>query len=134
MSPRTKIVSANATRFAPKHADSIAPSDAPNALATIRWIAKGTVELSGDCITTSVAMTAQYASGIPSGRASNTESVAAIAVRNACDIDGRFSCFQLQSFIFQIISRFASCWQGRVHAQTVDRRGAQVRRNRRALL
>src|SRR5215471_18622720 len=101
MSPSTKIVNANATKFGPKHADSIAPSDAPNALATIRWIAKGTVELSGDCMTTSVAMTAQYASGNPTRRASNTESVVATAVRTACHIDGRFSFFQVQSFIVQ---------------------------------
>src|SRR5215475_15511048 len=99
MSPSTKIVNANATKFGPKHADSIAPSDAPNALATIRCTAKGTVELSGDCMTTSVAMTAQYASCVLSSRASNTESVAAIVVRTACHTDGRFSCFQVQSFI-----------------------------------
>src|SRR5215468_6016851 len=101
MSPSTKIVSAKATRFAPKQAASIAPIDAPNALATIRWIARGTVELSGDCITTRVAMTAQYASGNLTIRATNTESVAAIAVRTACHTDGRFSSLQVQSFIAQ---------------------------------
>src|SRR5262249_16750330 len=99
MSPSAKIVSVNTTRFAPKQADSIAPSDAPNALATIRWIARGTVELSGDCITTRVAVTAQYASGNRISRASNTESVGATAVRTACHTDGRFSSFQVQSFI-----------------------------------
>src|SRR5215831_20229370 len=99
MSPSTKIVNANATKFAPKHADSTVPSNAPNALATIRWTARGTVELSGDCMTTSVAMTAQYASGNPTSRASNTESVAATAVRTACATDGRFSSFQVQSFM-----------------------------------
>src|SRR6476661_1134651 len=77
----------------------MAPNNAPSALATIRWIAKGSVELSGDCITTIVAMTAQYASGIRTSRASNTASVAAIVVRIACAIDGRFSFFALQSFI-----------------------------------
>ena len=62
--------------------------------ATIR-----AVELRGDCMTTTVAMTAQYASGILTSRASNTESVAATAVLMACATDGRFSFFQVQSFI-----------------------------------
>jgi len=92
-------VSANATRFALKQTDSITASDAPNALATIRCIVSGTVELSGAYMTTSEAMTAQHASGIPTNRASNTESVAAIAVRTACHTDGRFSSCQVQSFI-----------------------------------
>src|SRR5215472_15745004 len=112
MSPRRKIVSANTTRFPPKQADSIAPSDAPNALATIRWIANGTVELRGDCITTRVAMTAQYASGNLTIRATNTESVAAIAVRTACHTDGRFSSLQVQSFIAQ--SSPARCGCGKL--------------------
>src|SRR5262249_1364292 len=111
MSPSTKIVRANTTRFGPKQADSIAPSNAPKALATIRWIAKGTVELSGDCMTTRVAMTAQYASGNPTSRATNTESVAATAVRTACHTDGRFSSLQVQSFITPIISGRVWMWQ-----------------------
>src|SRR5262245_10700322 len=109
MSPSTKIVSANTTRFAPKQADSIAPSNAPNALATIRWIARGTVELIGDCMTTRVAITAQYSSGNLISRASNTESVAAAAVRTACHTDGRFSSFQVQSFIEQSSPALCGC-------------------------
>src|SRR5262249_3154872 len=62
-------------------------------------------------MTTSVAMTAQYASGIPTSRASNTENVAATAVRTACHTDGRFSSFQLHSFISAIISGAGCTWQ-----------------------
>src|SRR5262249_20117936 len=62
-------------------------------------------------MTTSVAMTAQYASGIPTSRASNTESVAAAAVRTACHTDGRFSFFQLQSFITQSSRGTGPYWQ-----------------------
>ncbi|MGC2713406.1 MAG: hypothetical protein WA366_08505, partial [Pseudolabrys sp.] len=53
----------------------------------------------GDCITTTVAIAAQYASGNPISRPSNIEIVAATAVRKAWDSDGRFSLFQVQSFI-----------------------------------
>src|SRR5262249_13288388 len=62
-------------------------------------------------MTTSVAMTAQYASGIPTRRASNTDNVAATAVRTACHTDGRFSCFQIQSFIGAIMSSARLDWQ-----------------------
>jgi hypothetical protein len=60
-------------------------------------------------MTTTVAIAAQYASGNPTSRPSNIDIVAAIAVRKACDIDGRFSLFQVQNFIKEIIfrSRFA---------------------------
>src|SRR5262249_12452681 len=119
MSPSTKIVSANATKFASKKTDSIAPIDAPNALATIRWTARGTVELSGDCMTTRVAMTAQYASGNLTNRATNTESVAATAVRTACPTDGRFSSFQVQSFIAQ--SSPAVCGCGKLPLRRVNK-------------
>src|SRR4029077_13349505 len=77
----------------------MAPIDAPSALAAIRSIANGTVSPTGDCMTTTVAITAQYASGNPTSRPSNIEIVAASAVRKACDSDGRFSLFQVQSFI-----------------------------------
>lgn len=83
---------------APKQVDSIAPIDAPSALATIRSIANGTVSPRGDCMTTTVAIAAQYASGNPTSRPSNIEIVAARAVRKVCGSDGRFSFFQLQSF------------------------------------
>jgi len=79
------------------------PTDAPNALATIRSIANGTVSPRADCMTTTVAIAAQYASGNPTSRPSNIEIVAATVVRKACDSDGRFSLFQLQSFMEEII-------------------------------
>ncbi len=99
ISPRRSIASANTKRFAPKKVDSIAPIAAPSALATIRSIANGTVVPRGDCMTTTVAIAAQYASGNPPSRPSNIEIVAASAVRKACDSDGRFSRFQVQSFM-----------------------------------
>jgi hypothetical protein len=52
-------------------------------------------------MTTTVAIAAQYASGNPTNRPSNIEIVAAAVVRKACDSDGRFSFFQLHSFINQ---------------------------------
>src|SRR5262245_53847490 len=109
MTPSAQTVNVSTTRVAPEQAQSIAPSDAPNALATIRWIARDTVELSGDCMTTRVAMTAKYASGNRSSRASDTESVAATAVRTACHTDGRFSSFQVQSFIEQSSPALCGC-------------------------
>jgi len=64
-----------------------------------------------DCITRSVAIAAQYASGIPMSRATHTETVAASAVRMECIAEGRFSFSQLQSFIGAIISGIACTWQ-----------------------
>jgi hypothetical protein len=55
-------------------------------------------------MTTTVAITAQYASGNPTSRPSNIEIVAAIAVRKACDSVGRFSRFQVQNFINELSS------------------------------
>jgi len=64
-------------------------------------------------MTTTVAIAAQYASGNPTSRPSNIETVAASAVRKACDSDGRFSRFQVQSFMPLIISGFGCGWQAR---------------------
>jgi hypothetical protein len=64
-----------------------------------------------DCITTSVAIAAQYASGIPISRATQTETVAAAAVLIECVADGRFSFFQLQSFIGAMMSSVRRWWQ-----------------------
>ena len=52
-----------------------------------------------DCMTTKVAIAAQYASGICTSRAIMTDTVAATAVRIACAIEGRFFLSQAQSFI-----------------------------------
>src|SRR4030095_17117523 len=51
-----------------------------------------------DCMTTSVAIAAQYASGKPKRRATAKEIVAAMAVRIECMTDGRFSGSHFQSF------------------------------------
>src|SRR4029450_183842 len=51
-----------------------------------------------DCMTTSVAIAAQYASGNPKRRATASEIVAAIAVRIECTTDGRFCGSHFQSF------------------------------------
>jgi hypothetical protein len=99
MSPSTKMATPNAIKFEPKKVDSIAASNAPSAVATIRSRASGTVELSGDYITTIVAIADQYGSDVLSRRANTIESVAATAMRNACGSDGRFSFFGVQSFI-----------------------------------
>src|SRR6185295_9613599 len=63
-------------------------------------------------MTTTVAIAAQYASGNPTSRPSNIEIVAASAVRKACDSDGRFSLFQVQSFMEEIIFAADVPWQG----------------------
>src|SRR5262247_2001615 len=54
-----------------------------------------------DCIITSVAIAAQYASGIPNSRATRSDRVAAAAVRTECIAEGRFSVFHFQSFVTQ---------------------------------
>jgi hypothetical protein len=59
-------------------------------VATIRSIDSANVAPRVDCITTKVAIAAQYASGIFTSRAVMTDAVAAIAVRIACVIEGRF--------------------------------------------
>ena len=64
-------------------------------------------------MTTTVAIAAQYASGNPTIRPSNIEIVAATVVRKACDSDGRFSLFQVQSFMEEIIFSAGLPWQGR---------------------
>src|SRR5436190_10828474 len=63
--PITMIAVAKGTRVAPKKFASIAPVDAPTAVATIRSIERLIVAPKVDCITTKVAIEAQYASGIP---------------------------------------------------------------------
>src|SRR5207253_7859307 len=93
------IASAKVTRFPPKQFASSAPTDAPTAVATIRSIESVSVAPSVDCITTRVAIAAQYASGICTSRATMTDTVAATAVRIACAIEGRFFSSQAQSFI-----------------------------------
>ena len=62
-------------------------------------------------MTTTVAIAAQYDSGNPTSRPSSIEIVAATVVRKACDSDGRFSLFQLQSFMEEIIFACGSHWQ-----------------------
>ena len=52
-----------------------------------------------DCMTTNVAIAAQYASGICTSRAIMTDAVAATAVRMACVIEGRSFLSQAQNFI-----------------------------------
>jgi hypothetical protein len=51
-----------------------------------------------DCMTTSVAIAAQYASGNPKRRATTRDAVAAIAVRSECMTPGRFSGSHFHSF------------------------------------
>ena len=67
-----------------------------------------------DCITTSVEIAAQYASGIPISRATQTETVGAAAVLIECIPDGRFPFFQFQSFMHRIISGSVRCGQAHV--------------------
>src|SRR5580765_2374023 len=67
-----------------------------------------------DCITTRVAIAAQYASGICTRRATTTDTVAAAAVRTECPIEGRFSFCQLQSFMSRMILLANQSWQDRV--------------------
>src|SRR4029077_8972783 len=104
----------------------MAPIDAPSALATIRSIANGTVSPTGDCMTTTVAIAAQYASGNPTSRPSNIEIVAATAVRKACDSDGRFSLFQLQSFINESSSSPVYIGKITIDADTLQWRFSQT--------
>jgi hypothetical protein len=68
-----------------------------------------------DCITTSVEIAAEYASGIQISRAAQTETVAAPAVLIECIPDGRFSFFQFQSFMHRIISGAVCCGQAHIH-------------------
>src|SRR6267154_1298158 len=58
-----------------------------------------------DCITTSVAIAAQYASGNPNRRATASDTVAAMAVRIECITEGRFCGFHFQSFTGTILHR-----------------------------
>src|SRR6202022_1365224 len=112
------IATANATRFAPKKFASNAPTDAPTAVSTIRSIDSVNVAPSVDCMTTKVAIAAQYASGICTSRAIMTDTVAATAVRIAWVIEGRFSFSQVQNFISE-----SSSPPVRVGKITIDNRG-----------
>ena len=58
----------------------------------------GSVAPAVDCMTTKVAIAAEYASGICTSRAIITDTVAATAVRVACAIEERFSS-QSHNFI-----------------------------------
>jgi NAD(P)-dependent dehydrogenase (short-subunit alcohol dehydrogenase family) len=51
------------------------------------------------CMTTKVAIAAQYASGISTSRAIMTDTVAATAVRTACVLEGRFFSSQADNFM-----------------------------------
>src|SRR5947208_16981754 len=97
------IATANATRVAPRKFASSAPTDAPTAVATIRSIDSVNVAPRVDCITTKVAIAAQYASGIFTSRAITTDAVAATGMRIAC-VDKRtlLSC-PAHSFIKQVL-------------------------------
>src|SRR5438552_8409143 len=93
------IAIANAIRFGPRKFASSAPTEAPTAVATIRSSESVSVAPSVDCITTKVAIAAQYASGICTSPAIRTDTVAATAVRIACVIEGRFFSSQAHSFM-----------------------------------
>src|SRR3954462_4673295 len=80
----------------------------------MRWLESVNVAPRLDCITTSVAIAAQYASGIWTRRATITDAVAARAVRTECPIEGRFSFCQLQSFMPGMILLANQSWQDRV--------------------
>ena len=77
-------------------------------------------------MTTTVAITAQYASGNPTSRPSNIEIVAASAVRKACDSDGRFSRFQVQSFINESSSLPIRIGKITIEADTLQWRFSQT--------
>src|SRR5574338_1114959 len=77
---------------------------APSAVAAMRSIEINSVAARVDCITTSVAIAAQYASGNPNSRAAASDTVAATAVRIECTTDGRFCGSHFHSFT-ETISR-----------------------------
>src|SRR4029077_14471810 len=85
----------------------------------------------GDCMTTTVAIAAQYASGNPTNRPSNIEIVAATVVRKACDSDGRFSRFQVKSFMEESSSLAARISKITIDAST--QRSPHLRARRRSL-
>src|SRR5262245_41960643 len=95
-----------------KQLASSAPTDAPIA-AMMRSMESVSVAPRLDCITTRVAIAAQYASGICTSHATTIDTVAAAAVRMECAIDGRFSFCQLQSFIRGMIFLAKRPWQDR---------------------
>src|SRR5439155_18672524 len=68
------------------------------------------------CMTTNVAIAAQYASGICTRRAIMTDTVAATAARTACVIEGRSFLSQAQNFISE-----SSSLPVRIGKITIDR-------------
>jgi hypothetical protein len=74
-----------------------------------------------DCMTTKVAIAAQYASGICTSRAMMTDTVTATAVRMACAIQGRFFLSPAQNFISQ-----SSSSPVRIGKITSDQHGLQL--------
>jgi hypothetical protein len=104
-SPSTNTAAAKTKGFWVNQVARSAPVRAPSAVATTRSTEIKRVAPRVDCMTTSVAIAAQYASGKPKRRATAREIVAAMAVRTECLTDGRFSGSHFQSFtraIFRI--------------------------------
>src|SRR5512140_3536872 len=77
-------------------------------------------------MTTTAAIAAQYASDNPTSRPSNIEIVAASAVRKACASDGRFSLFQVQSFINESSSLPIRIGKITIEADTLQWRFSQT--------